>query len=292
MMQAMLRAAFPPALPPGRARPFPFPWRDRAGRFSWLKAATFALLLAPGAWVAWLAAADGLGPEPWKDGLREIGLWAIRLLLLTLAVTPFARLLAWPRLATLRRMIGLGALGYALLHLAMYAANENFRLLHIAGEIALRFYLTIGFVALLAMAALGWTSTDGWVRALGRRWKRLHLLIWPIAALGVFHFFLQSPKSGLWEAVLAAGLLLWLAFWRLLPAGWRANPLALLALAPAAALGAALVEYAWYALGTNLPAAMILAANLDVGFELRPAVWAGLVALAVPAVACLRKIMD
>jgi sulfoxide reductase heme-binding subunit YedZ len=284
MMQALFRTAFPPALPPGRTRPFSWPWQDRAGRFSPLRAVTLALLLAPAAWVAGLAATGNLGPEPWKDGLREIGLWTMRLLLVTLAVTPAARILAEPRLAGLRRMIGLGALGYALLHLAMYVANENFRLLHVAAEILRRFYLTIGFAALLALVALGWTSTDGWVRRLGGRWKRLHRLVWPIAMLGIFHFILQS-KSALWEAVTAAGLLAWLVAWRVLPLEWRVRPLVLLALAPVAALGGALVEYAWYGLGTNLPAGRILAANLDVAFGFRPAVWAGVVALLPPVLA-------
>jgi sulfoxide reductase heme-binding subunit YedZ len=151
-------------------------------------------------------------------------------------------------------------------------------------EIALRFYLTIGFVALLGLAALGWTSTDGWMRRLGRRWKRLHLLIFPIAALGVFHFFLQS-KSQLWEAVLAAGLLAWLILWRLLPNRARLHPIALLLLAPATGLAAAGLEYAWYALATNLPADRILAANLDVGFGLRPAVWAAVAAVVPPLLA-------
>jgi len=87
MMQLLLRSAFPPALPSRAGRSIPWPWRDRAGRFSPLRAVTLALLLAPAAWVAGLAATGNLGPEPWKDGLREIGLWAIRLLLVTLAVT-------------------------------------------------------------------------------------------------------------------------------------------------------------------------------------------------------------
>ncbi len=284
MMQAILRTAFPPALPHRGARPFPWPWRDRAGRFSPLRAATLALLLAPAGWLLFTGLTEGLGPEPAKAALREIGLWTIRLLLVTLAVTPLGRILASPRVLSLRRMLGLGTLAYALLHLLLYAAYQDFVLPRIASEIALRFYLTIGFVALLGLAALGWTSTDGWMRKLGRRWKRLHSLIFPIAALGVFHFFLQS-KSQLWEAVLAAGLLAWLVLWRLLPAGARLHPVALLLLAPATGLAAAGVEYAWYALATNLPADRILAANLDVSFGLRPAVWAAVAAVAPPLMA-------
>ncbi|WP_090661286.1 protein-methionine-sulfoxide reductase heme-binding subunit MsrQ [Belnapia rosea] len=284
MIQAILRTAFPPALSRG-TRPFPWPWRDRAGRLSALRAVVLALLLAPAAWLLVTALTEGLGPEPAKAALREIGLWTIRLLLVTLAVTPLGRILAAPRILALRRMLGLGTLAYALLHLLLYAAYQDFALPRIASEIALRFYLTIGFVALLGLAVLGWTSTDGWMRKLGRRWKRLHLLIFPVAALGVFHFFLQS-KSQLWEAVLAAGLLAWLILWRLLPAEARLHPVALLLLAPATGLAAAGVEYAWYALATNLPAGRILAANLDVAFGLRPAVWAA-VAVVVPPLLAL-----
>ncbi|MBL6456802.1 ferric reductase-like transmembrane domain-containing protein [Belnapia sp. T6] len=283
-MQAILRTAFPPALPKRGARPFPWPWRDRAGRFSALRAVTLALILAPGAWLLVTALTEGLGPEPAKAALREIGLWTIRLLLVTLAVTPLGRILAAPRVLGLRRMLGLATLAYALLHLLLYAVDQNFGLPRIASEIALRFYLTIGFVALLGLAVLGWTSTDGWMRQLGLRWKRLHFLIFPIAALGVFHFFLQS-KSQLWEAVLAAGLLAWLVLWRLLPAGARLHPVALMLLAPASGLAAAGVEYAWYALATSLPASRILAANLDIAFGLRPAVWAAVAAVVPPLLA-------
>ena len=284
MMQAILRTAFP--LPAGRPRPFTWPWQDRAGRFSALRAAAFALLLAPAAWVAGEALLGQLGPEPWKAALKEIGLWTIRLLLLTLAVTPLGRILAEPRLLALRRLCGLTVLAYAGLHLGLYAGYENFSLGKIASEIALRIYLTIGFVTLLGLAALGWTSTDGWIRALGPRWKRLHALIFPIAALGVLHFYMQS-KSVVWEAVLAGGLLAWLLLWRALPRPWQSRIPALLVLAPLTALAAAGLEYAWYALATKLPAERILLANLDIAFGLRPAVWAGIAALAVPAVALL-----
>jgi len=288
MIQTLRHAAFPPLPSATRGAGFTWPWQDRAGRTSALRATAFALLLLPLAVIGGQALAGALGPEPWKAALKEIGLWAARLLLLTLAVTPAARILAAPRLAGLRRMIGLGAFGYALLHLVFYIANENWALLHVASEIVRRFYLTIGFVALLGLGALGWTSTDGWMRQLGRTWKKLHRLIWPIALLAGWHFFLQS-KSLVWEAVIGAGILGWLALWRLLPLERRTSPLVLLALAPLAALIAAGLEYAFFATATNLPAARILAANLDLGFGPRPAVWVALGALAVPVAAWMRR---
>jgi len=281
MFEAISRTAFPPVPGPARARPFPWPWRDRAGRFSALRAATLGLLAAPAIWVLGLACAEALGPEPIKAATKEIGLWCVRFLLLALAVTPLARLLAEARLAALRRMIGLGVLAYGLLHLLLYCWLEGWGPLHIAAEIALRFYLTVGFVALLGLAVLGWTSTDGWMRKLGSGWKRLHRLVWPIAALAVLHFFLQS-KSLVWEAVIAAGIFAWLGLWRLLPATRRIAPLWLLALAPAAAVAAALAEYAFFALATRLPAERILAANLDWAMAPRPAAWVLLGALVLP----------
>jgi len=285
MMQAILRTAFPPAPSFGRARPaFTWPWEDRAGRLAPLRAVVFALLMAPALWVLAEAAFGMLGPEPWKAGLKEIGVWSIRWLLVAIAVTPVGRILGSPRVLALRRLVGLVALAYALAHLLLYAGHENFRLWRIGSEIALRFYLTIGFVALLALCVMGWTSTDGWIRALGPRWKRLHLLVFPAAALGVFHFFLQS-KSQLWEAVIAAGVFAWLVLWRVMPVGWRGRWWALLVLAPVAGLAAAGIEYAWYALATNLPAARVFAANLDVEFGLRPALWVALGALIAPALA-------
>ena len=93
----------------------------------------------------------------------------------------------------------------------------------------------------------------------------------------------MQSKLVVWEAVLAAGFLVWLLAWRALPAGWRGRLPVLLALAPLTALAAAGLDMPWFSLATDLPAERILLANLDVGFGLRPAVWAGVVALAVPA---------
>jgi sulfoxide reductase heme-binding subunit YedZ len=284
MLQSILRTAFPPATPTRRARPLPWPWRDRTGRFCPLRAVVLALALLPALWLAGQGVFGTLGPEPAKAALKELGLWTIRLLLVTLAVTPLGSILGSPRILSLRRMLGLTMLAYALAHLLLYAADQGFILSRIATEIALRFYLTIGFVALLGLVVLGWTSTDGWMRKLGKRWKRLHALVFPLAMLGVFHFVLQS-KSQLWEAIMAAGFLAWLLGWRLLPRRWRGHPVVLLALAPAAGLAAAGLEYAWYALATNLPAHRILAANLETYFGLRPAVWVTVAALAVPLLA-------
>ncbi|MGK7861721.1 sulfite oxidase heme-binding subunit YedZ [Falsiroseomonas sp. E2-1-a4] len=250
--------------------PFAWPWRDRAGRFSWLRACVLAAALSPGLVLLALLAAGELGAEPWKAAAREAGTHAMRLLLVSLAVTPLRYLADWPKVVTLRRMLGLVALGYALLHLALYTGHMAWDLADVASEIVLRFYLTLGFGVLLGLAVLGWTSTDGWQRRLGRRWKRLHKGVYLLAALGIFHAFLQA-KSRADSAVVLAGVFLWLMGWRLLPGWARAHGLALAGLAVVAALAAAGLEWGWYAATTNLPAARILAANLDPGAGLRPA---------------------
>src|SRR5256885_6076125 len=98
------------------------------------------------------------------------------------------RVLQWPRLILVRRMLGVAASAYGLAHISLYLADLKFDLAKAATEIALRIYLTIGFTALLGLAALAATSTDAMVRRLGaRRWQRLHRLIYVIALLAVVH---------------------------------------------------------------------------------------------------------
>jgi sulfoxide reductase heme-binding subunit YedZ len=264
------------------ARPGPWPWLDARGRFSTLRLSVLLALLAPGAVLLAMLADGALGAEPWKAATREAGSHAAHILLISLAVTPLRFVADWPKAATLRRMIGLGALGYVLLHLVLYAGHLAWDWLAVAAEIATRIYLTLGFAVLLGLAVLGWTSTDGWQARLGRRWKRLHRWVYPLAAGAVLHAFLQS-KARADSAVVLAGCYLWLMGWRLLPGRWRAHGGALAGLAVVAAVATALVEYAWYSAATNLPASRILAANLDTAAGLRPAQGILLAGLAVAA---------
>ncbi|MFT8245838.1 sulfite oxidase heme-binding subunit YedZ [Roseomonas sp. BN140053] len=282
----MSEAALPHARRPrdparaARPKPLPWPWRDRGGRFSWFKALPFAATLLPGAVTAGQWALDELGAEPFTAAIHDTGLWAIRFLAISLAVSPLKRLGEWPRVLQLRRMLGLAALGYAVAHLFLYVLDQDFRLLHVAAELLRRNYLTIGLMGLIGMGVLGWTSTDGSIRRLGREWKRVHAIVYAVVPLAVVHFFLQS-KVDVSEAVLMGGFFLWLVLWRLLPITWQARIPALLGLAVVSALGTAAMEYAWYALATRVPAERLLWANLDVSFGLRPAVWVGVLGLAV-----------
>ena len=98
--------------------------------------------------------------------------------------------------------------------------DHNYRLGFAASEIALRFYLTIGFTVLLGLVVLGVTSTDGWARRLGRRWKRLHRVIYVLGAIALLHYFIQS-KSNVSEPAFFSGLFVWLLLWRALPMPWQ-----------------------------------------------------------------------
>ncbi|TPG59554.1 sulfoxide reductase heme-binding subunit YedZ [Roseomonas nepalensis] len=257
----------PPAPKPG-----PWPWLDRGGRFSAFKAAVLLGCVLPLLLLGWDWATRNLGPEPLTRATHDTGDWCVRFLLISLAVTPARWVFDWPRVLQVRRMLGLAALGYALVHLALYIGNEHLRLWHVLLEIVKRPYLSTGFTALIGLAVLGWTSTDGWLKRLGREWKPLHKLVFPLMALGILHFYMQS-KINVSQPVLMSGLFLWAMLWRASPARWRASPLPLLPIALLAAAGAAGLEYLWYALATKLPADMIFLANFDTEFEIRPAVW-------------------
>jgi sulfoxide reductase heme-binding subunit YedZ len=204
-------------------------------------------------WVLVSYFAGWLAPRPLNEATHQIGLWATRILFVALAVTPLRQVLQWPRLALLRRMIGVATVAYAALHLALYMADQGLQLGKIVREIVLRFYLTIGFLALAALALLAATSTDGMIRRLGgRRWRRLHLLVYPIAALAVVHHFLQS-KANVTAPLIMAGLYLWLMGHRLLAradADRRVPLWALGTLGAVASIGTALAEACYYHLRT------------------------------------------
>lgn len=148
-----------------------------------------------------------LGADPVKKLEHECGTWALNFLLITLAITPLRQLAHLPHLPRLRRMLGLFAFCYALLHFAVYLSLDlefNFRTLF--GDIAKRPYITVGFMALLLLIPLAVTSTNRMMRRLGRRWQKLHRLVYVIAALGVWHFYWQV-KRDIREPLIYAGVL-------------------------------------------------------------------------------------
>jgi sulfoxide reductase heme-binding subunit YedZ len=268
-------------------RGFFIPWRDGRGRLSRLRIAALAAMLLPMLWPIWDWLHDELGD------LEEItdftGRWALRFLLISLAVTPMGRVLEWPRLYQLRRMLGLGALGWVGLHVALYVVDQDGMLGKILEEISRRFYLTIGFVAVLGLLLLGLTSTDGWVRYLGRGWKRLHRIVFPLAVLAVLHAMIQA-KSNASEPLVMAGLLLWLVVWRLLPKPLALGVWLLAGAALLVGLATAGLEYLWYANATKLPAGRIFMANFNLDLAPRPALAVMLIALILPALLVVQRL--
>ncbi len=137
-----------------------------------------------------------LGADPVRTLLHSCGLTALNLLLITLAVTPLRQLTGWNNVQRLRRMLGLFAFFYALLHFTVYAwLDQGLDVKAIGADILKRPYITIGMLALLMLIPLAVTSTNGWMRRLRKRWQRLHYLIYPIAILGVWHFWWQVKKD-------------------------------------------------------------------------------------------------
>jgi sulfoxide reductase heme-binding subunit YedZ len=162
-----------------------------------LKAALFATCLLPLAQLGWLGSTGGLGANPIEFITRHLGTWTLNFLLITLAVTPLRHLTGWPWLIRLRRMIGLYAFFYALLHFLTYLwLDQFFDWASIARDIAKRPFLTAGFAAFVLLIPLAATSNAAMVRRLGgRRWTQLHRSVYAIALIGVAHYWWLVKKD-------------------------------------------------------------------------------------------------
>lgn len=181
-----------------------------------LKPWLFVLCLLPLAWLlarAFGLAGAGLGANPIDAIQDSLGQWGLRLLLVTLCVTPLATTLRAPWLFGVRRMLGLYAFTYVTLHFANWLVLDRwFDGTAIAADLAKRPYITAGFAAFAMLVPLAMTSTDGWMRRLGRRWHALHRLVYPAAILGVMHYWWQVKadwREPLLYAVVLAALLGW-----------------------------------------------------------------------------------
>lgn len=244
-------------------------WQDPAGNLSRSRLAALVLSALPALWLIWQALAGGLGPRPITAAIHDTGDWSLRLLWITLLITPLRRMMDWPRAIAVRRIFGLAALAYALAHLTLYGLDLRFDLARIASEIMQRIYLGIGMLGVVGLLILGASSSDSSVRRLGAsQWQHQHRLIYAIAPLALVHFFIQS-KIKVDQPVLMAGLLFWLMGWRWLEARGRSHVAGLLGLALLSTLVTMLVELAWYGLFTGISAARIFAANFDFDYEIR-----------------------
>ena len=185
-----------------------------------MRIAALALLLFPLAKALFDADAILHGARPLNDMIHRAGFWALVLLGVTLAVTPFRRIARYGNLIEVRRMLGVGTFCYIAAHLSLYIADQGYDLGKVVHEITHRVYLIIGGIAWLGLAALAITSIDGMVRRLGgKNWRRLHQAIYAITLLALIHYF-QQTKADVTVPTFAAGLFLWLIAYRVL-AWWQ-----------------------------------------------------------------------
>ena len=181
----------------------------------WFKPAVFCTALIPFAWLIWRIAVDDLGPDPAQELAISTGEWTLRFLLITLSLTPLRNLSGQIAFVRVRRMVGLFALFYATIHFTVWMSLLlGFRWFAIGEELLERPYISIGFLALLILIALGITSPKAMVRRMGRNWKRLHRLIYLAAVLAIVHLT-WILRTDVGEAVLYGSILAILFGYRL-----------------------------------------------------------------------------
>ena len=172
-----------------------------------LKTAIWLIGLGP---IVWLTAGflrGTLGVLPVDTIILVEGRWTLVFLLATLSVTPIRRLTGWNRVIQLRRLLGLFAFFHACVHFLAYAGiDQAFALGYIIEDVVDRRYITAGFAALLLLIPLAVTSTRGWIRRLGKRWLKLHRLVYVAASLGVLHFYWKVRADTFWPLVAALTL--------------------------------------------------------------------------------------
>jgi len=179
----------------------------------WAKAALFVACLVPLARLVVLGLSDGLGTNPVEAVTRSTGWWTLFLLCATLAVSPLRRLTGRNSLLRLRRMLGLFAFFYALLHFATYFwLDVWFDIAAVGKDIVNRPFITVGFTAFLLLIPLALTSTAAMQRRLGRNWQRLHRLVYVAAVLGLLHFWWLVKRDLTEPIVFALVLALLLGF--------------------------------------------------------------------------------
>jgi sulfoxide reductase heme-binding subunit YedZ len=183
-----------------------------------IKPAVFLLCLLPLLWLVWDIVQEQLSANPIEDITHWTGDWALRFLLITLAVTPIKRLSGQVWLLRLRRMLGLYAFFYTLLHFLTYLwLDQQFLLSEVLVDIGKRPYITVGFSAFVLLIPLAVTSNRYAMRRLGRRWQRLHRSVYVIAAFGVLHYLWlvkADSRDPIIYALLLVGLLGIRAWWQ------------------------------------------------------------------------------
>ena len=184
----------------------------------WAKPLVFALCLLPLSWLLYRVVQDQLGANPQEALIRATGDWALRFLVIVLAVTPLRELSGLSALARYRRMLGVFMYFYALLHFLSYSGFDmGFDVADIFNDIVKRPFILVGSLALLLLTPLAATSFNAAVRALGaKRWQRLHRLVYAVAGLAILHFFwMRAGKNDFAEVLVYACILALLLGWRL-----------------------------------------------------------------------------
>ena len=188
-----------------------------AKQLSWrIKPLVFVAALLPVSWLVYGFFMDKLGANPIEAITRDTGDWALRFLLITLAVTPLRRLTGQSQWTRLRRMLGLFAFFYAGLHLMTYLWFDQF---FDWGEIWLdileRPFITVGMTAFVLLTPLAITSTKAMMRRLKKNWVQLHKLIYVISVLTILHFWwMKDAKADIYEPIIYSGILAFLLGYR------------------------------------------------------------------------------
>ena len=191
---------------------------NRLLSYRWAKPLVFALCLLPLSWLLYLVVQDQLGANPQEALIRATGDWALRFLVIVLAVTPLRELSGLSALARYRRMLGVFMYFYALLHFLSYSGFDmGFDVADIFNDIVKRPFILVGSLALLLLTPLAATSFNAAIRAVGaQRWQRLHRLVYAVAGLAILHFFwMRAGKNDFAEVLVYAGILALLLGWRL-----------------------------------------------------------------------------
>ena len=176
-------------------------------RILFLKTAIWLTGLGPIVWLTVGFFRGTLGVLPVDTIILVEGRWTLVFLLATLAVTPIRRITGWNRIIRIRRLLGLFAFFHVCVHFLAYAGiDQLFAIGYIIEDVLDRRYITAGFAALVLMVPLAVTSTKGWIRRLGKRWRKLHRLAYLSASLGVLHFYWKVRADTFWPLVAALTL--------------------------------------------------------------------------------------
>ncbi len=180
-----------------------------------IKPATFILCALPLIVAIYAVSQDQLGANPVEGLLLLTGEWGLRFLLITLAVTPLQFMFKWLWVAKLRRMLGLFAFFYAVMHMLIWLVlDQGLDWSSVLNEIFEKKYIAVGVIALLGLLPLALTSNRWAIRKLGKKWKPLHRLVYPLTLLVVVHFLWQVRANDIIEPVMYLAVLMGLLCWR------------------------------------------------------------------------------